>query len=386
MMKGLWKELKPLYQKFHGYIRYRLREIYGHNNVSRSGPIPTHLLDMWGFDWSYLTYLVKPYPKKPDIQLTTTMYKKGMSVLDMVRMSEDFYVSMGLEKMVPSFWKKSLFSHKAGEKVDCTISAWDFSPGDYRIKMPCASLNEHELLTVIHEMGHIEYDMMYSKQPYVFRNGANPAFHEAVGDAVSLSARVPSYLKKVGLLPEDTPFDKDPKIAINALMTQALKNIAILPFAITIDFWRWKAFSGEITPERYNDEWWNLKLEYQGVTPPAKRTKYDFDPGANSHICNNTPYARYFIGAVLQFQFHQALCKAANHVGPLHKCSIYGSKEAGAKLRAMLEMGRSKPWQDALEVLTGQRFIDASAIKSYFQPLENWLDKQQAKIKYPVGW
>jgi peptidyl-dipeptidase A len=168
------------------------------------------------------------------------------------------------------------------------------------------------------------------------------------------------------------------------LLKKALEKIAFFPFGLLIDEWRWKVFSGEIPPEKYNETWWQLRLKYQGVAPSIPRSEKDFDPGAKYHVAGNVPYMRYFLADILQFQFHRALARAAGCSEPLHRCSIYDSKEAGKRLNAMLQMGASHPWPDALEVLTGQRQMDATAIRDYFAPLEKWLAEQN-KGK-PTGW
>src|SRR5690606_14582 len=151
-----------------------------------------------------------------------------------------------------------------------------------------------------------------------------------------------------------------------------------------IDQWRWRVFSGEIPPERYNGEWWALRRQYQGIVPPVARDEQDFDPGAKYHIPGNTPYTRYFLSYILQFQFHKALCDAAGFKGPLHECSVFGNEEAGRRLREMLSLGASQPWPDTLEKLTGTREMDATAIIDYFQPLMTWLKEQNQSRK--CGW
>ncbi|MBV9156763.1 MAG: M2 family metallopeptidase, partial [Acidobacteriaceae bacterium] len=219
----------------------------------------------------------------------------------------------------------------------------------------------------------------YRTQPVSFRDGANDGFHEAIGDSIALSI-TPEYLKKIGLIEQVPP----PQADIPLLLRTALDKIAFLPFGLLIDKWRWEVFSGRVKPADYNKTWWKLREEYQGVAPPVDRTEADFDPGAKYHIPDNTPYARYFLAAVYQFQFYRGMCQAAGYNGPLNRCSVYGSKEAGERLKEMLALGNSKPWPEAMKVMTGQDKADASAIIEYFQPLMNWL-KQQNEGEKP-GW
>jgi peptidyl-dipeptidase A len=200
-----------------------------------------------------------------------------------------------------------------------------------------------------------------------------------VGDTIALSI-TPAYLMKLRLLQKVPPRSKD----LGLLLRQALDKIAFLPFGLLIDQWRWKVFSGEIPPPRYNQAWWELRRTYQGIAPPVDRNESDFDPGAKYHVPANVPYTRYFLAHILQFQFHRALAREAGCEGALHRCSIYGSEPAGKRLKAMLSMGASQPWPEALEVLTGERKMDATAILDYFAPLQEWLNEQN-KGK-PVGW
>ena len=297
----------------------------------------------------------------------------------MVKYAENFFVSMGFPPLPQTFWERSLFTKPADRDVVCHASAWDIdNQDDLRIKV-CLQVRDVDFVTVHHELGHNMYQRAYEKQPFLFENGANDGFHEAIGDSIAL-AITPEYLQKVGLLDQVPSADAD----ISQLLKQALDRVAFLPFGFTIDQWRWKVFSGEIKPADYNQAWWDLRLKYQGIAPPVARSEQDFDPGAKYHIAANVPYVRYFLAYILEFQFYRALCHEAGYTGPLNRCTFFGSKEAGAKFEKMLAMGQSKPWPDALEVLTGQRQMDASAILEYFAPLQKWLDEQNQGQK--VGW
>ncbi|HSR66186.1 MAG TPA: M2 family metallopeptidase, partial [Xanthomonadaceae bacterium] len=171
---------------------------------------------------------------------------------------------------------------------------------------------------------------------------------------------------------------------INAQMRMALAKVSFLPFGLMIDRWRWGVFDGSITPEHYNQAWWDLKAKYQGVAPVSPRGEDFFDPGAKYHVAANTPYTRYFLDYVLQFQFYKALCDASGYKGPLHSCSFYGSRAAGAKYEAMLAKGASQPWQQTLKDFTGSGRMDASALLEYFAPLQEWL--QQQNEGQTCGW
>ena len=376
----LWEQVKPLYMSLHAYVRKRLRETYGPNVVPEKGPIPAHLLgNMWAQQWGNIEPLVAPKDADPGFDLTARLKDKKIDELEMVRYGERFFTSLGFDPLPKTFWERSLFVKPKDRDVVCHASAWDVdNDNDLRIKM-CIEVNAEDFTTIHHELGHNFYQRAYNQKPFLFRDSANDGFHEAIGDTIALSI-TPSYLKKIGLIDKEPPASKD----IGLLLRMALDKIAFLPFGLLVDQYRWKIFSGEITPEQFNKAWWDLRLKYQGIAPPGTRTEDDFDAAAKYHVAANVPYTRYFLAHIQQFQFHRALCQAAGQQGPLNRCSIYDSKEAGAKLAAMLTMGVSKPWPDAMEALTGSRQMDATAILDYFAPLQKWLDEQNKGVA--VGW
>jgi len=369
----LWNQVKPLYEKLHCYVRGRLRDVYGKDKITDKGPIPAHLLgNMWAQEWANVYDLVVPYKSEPSLDVSKKLRDKKVSAKDMVRMGERFFTSLGLDPLPETFWQRSLFEKPQDRDVVCHASAWDVNfNNDLRIKM-CIQPKEEDLITIHHELGHDYYYHYYYKLPILFQAGANDGFHEGIGDTLALSV-TPTYLKDLGLLDKVPTGDKGD---INFLMKQALEKIAFLPFGKLIDQWRWDVFSGKIAPADYNKAWWALRLKYQGVVPPVARSESDFDPGAKYHVPANTPYTRYFLARIYQFQFHRALCAAAGHKGPLYTCSIFGSKPAGDKLKAMLAMGASRPWPEALKAISGESRGDAEALITYFAPLEKWLDEQ----------
>jgi len=375
----LWEQVKPLYLSLHTYVRGRLREKYG-DAVPERGPIPAHLLgNIWAQDWSNVYDLVAPKEADPGYDLTQILKAKKIDEKEMVRYGERFFVSLGFDPLPKTFWERSLFTKPRDRDVVCHASAWDVdNVADLRIKM-CIDITAEDFTTIHHELGHKIYQRAYNTRPVLFRDSANDGFHEAVGDTIALSI-TPEYLVEVGLL-EKAP---DPSKDIGLLLSSALDKVAFLPFGLLIDQWRWKVFSGEVTPGNYNQAWWELRRKYQGVAPQEPRGESFFDPGAKYHVPANVPYTRYFLARILQFQFHRALASTAGCAGPLHRCSIYADKEAGKKLDAMLRLGISRPWPDALEALSGQRQMDATAILDYFAPLQKWLDEQNKGT--PAGW
>ena len=375
----LWDQVRPLYLKLHAYVRIKLREKYG-DIVPANGPIPAHLLgNIWAQEWGNIYPLVAPANADPGYSLNDILQRRKMSPIDMVRAGERFYTSIGFEPLPQTFWQRSLFTRPKDREVVCHASAWDIDlEADVRIKM-CITPTAVDFTTIHHELGHNFYQRAYKDQPVIFRDSANDGFHEAIGDTVALSV-TPEYLVKIGLLDKAPDASRD----LGLLMRDALDKIAFLPFGLLIDQWRWQVFSGQVPAGEYNKAWWDLRLKYQGIAPPSARGDEWFDPGAKYHVPDNTPYTRYFLARILQFQFHRALATIAECTAPLNRCSAYESKEAGKRLNAMLSMGQSRPWPDALEALTGTRQMDATAIIDYFAPLSTWLDEQLAGK--PVGW
>jgi peptidyl-dipeptidase A len=368
----LWNQVRPLYVSLHTYMRTKLREKYGAAVVPEKGPIPAHLLgNMWAQSWDNLYEDVAPPNADPGYSLTDILKTKNIDALEMVRIGERFFTSLGFEPLPKTFWERSMFLKPRDREVVCHASAWAVdNVDDLRIKM-CIDTTDEDFTTIHHELGHNFYQRAYNRQSFLFRDSANDGFHEAIGDTIALSI-TPEYLVKIGMLPRSPDASRDTGL----LLRRALDKVAFLPFGLLIDEWRWKVFSGEIKPENYNASWWDLRLKYQGVTPPGSRSEADFDPGAKYHVAANVPYTRYFLAAVLQFQFHRALTQAGGCKEPLHRCSIYGNKGAGARLIRMLEMGQSRTWQEALFALTGSREMDATAMMEYFAPLKKWLDEQ----------
>ena len=378
----LYEQVKPLYSSLHCYARKRLAQRYGRDKVPDGKPIPAHLLgNMWAQQWNRVyDDLLKPYPAASIESADRQLQKQKWDAVRMAKSAESFYTSIGFPALPQTFWERSMLTRPRDREVVCHASAWDMDDkDDVRIKM-CMKPLEEDLFTVYHELGHVYYYIWYKDQPQLYQDGAHDGFHEAIGDAVNLSV-TPAYLRKIGLVGDVVP---SKEAIINQQMKMALDKIAFLPFGKLIDQWRWGVFSGRIKPAEYNKAWWELREKFQGVSAPVPRSEQDFDPGAKYHIPGNTPYTRYFLSFILQFQIHKALCAAAGFTGPLNECSIFGSTEAGRKYGEMLALGASQPWQDTLEKLTGTRSMDASAILDYFKPLATWLEEQNKD--QTCGW
>jgi len=392
-MEETWLGLKPLYEQLHAYVRHKLHEFYGDKVLSNSGPIPAHLLgNMWAQSWSNIADILKPYPSKPSINVTGEMIRQGWTPTKMFQKADDFFQSMGLDKMPDKFWSGSILEKpKDGRELTCHASAWDFYNGeDFRIKQ-CTRVNQEDFVTVNHEMGHIQYYLQYKNQSYFYRSGANPGFHEGVADILSLAVGTATYFQRLGLIGEEVDIS-DEQTNINILFDMALERIAFLPFGYLVDKFRWDVYSGKTTLENMNCHWWKLRNEIQGMRPPGKRDNDQFDAGAKYHVAGDVGYVRYFTAFIYEFQFYRALCKESGKYvpgdpkKPLHRCNFYGSREAGDKLREMLQMGASRPWMEAMEKMTGQKKMSTKALREYFEPLELWLKKENKKNGVQVGW
>jgi len=371
----LWGEVKPLYDQLHCYTRAQLNEKYGDAVQAKTGPIRADLLgNMWAQEWGNIYEIVAP-KGAGDLGFDTgqLLVAHGYDALKMVHTGVNFYSSLGFAEPAPTFWERSQFVKPRDREVICHASAWDIDQKeDVRIKM-CIKVNGDDFVTIHHELGHNYYQRAYNKLPYLYLNGANDGFHEAIGDTIALSI-TPQYLVQIGLLDAARvpAADKD----IGLLLKQAMDKVAFLPFGLLVDKWRWGVFAGTIKPANYNAAWTDLRRHYQGIVPPVARDETNFDPGAKYHIPGNTPYTRYFLARLLQFQFYEAACKQAGWTGPLHRCSFYGNKEVGRRFHAMLEMGASKPWPDALQAFTGSREMSGKSMIAYFKPLMIWLQAQ----------
>lgn len=378
----LWGQVKPLYDQLHCYVRSQLSERYGADVVPPIGPMPAHVLgNMWAQQWGNVSEMVAPEGAGVGYDLTEILVEQGFTPRKMVETGEAFFVSLGIDPLPETFWERSLITKPEDRDVVCHASAWDLDDQeDIRIKM-CTKVNADDFQTVHHELGHNIYQRAYRDLSILYRDGAHDGFHEAIGDFIALSI-TPEYLVRIGLIEESQipPASAD----LGLLMNQALDKIAFLPFGLLMDKWRWEVFAGEVAPERYNARWWELRRQYQGLVPPVERPADAFDPGGKYHIPNNVPYLRYFLSFIMQFQFHQAACELAGWEGPLHRCSIYGSREVGARFQEMMALGASQPWPDTLERFTGTRDMDGSAILAYFAPLMEWLEARNADRQ--CGW
>ncbi|XP_026471740.1 angiotensin-converting enzyme-like [Ctenocephalides felis] len=447
--KILWEQVEPLYKQLHAYVRYKLRNIYGETLIPVRGCIPAHLLgNMWAQTWTNLFNETMPYPENKLPDITAAMRKKGYTPKKMFRIAEHFFLSLNMSAMPTSFWRNSVITRPSEDvNISCHPSAWDMFDGkDFRIKM-CTEVTYENFVTIYHEMGHVQYYLEYKNLPLPYRKGANPGFHEAIGDTIALSVMTMCYLKKIGLAEKAKHFknaqhDKNHKIFgdsarkiiekdlnfeektddnddededfrkssvkdlgpcdkkdMNFLMRMALEKVAFLPFGYIVDLWRSDVSGGMISERDYNEHWWKLRGKYQGICPPLQRSEEDFDPGAKYHIAAGVPYLRYFISTIIQFQFYSALCQRAGQYveteyeddetdgSPfLHRCSIYGCPAVGEQLKEALSLGSSRPWPEVMKILANDDTMDATALLKYFEPLHKYLEQENERNKEEIGW
>ncbi|CAF0962495.1 unnamed protein product [Didymodactylos carnosus] len=385
MLDQLLQDILPLYTQIHAYVRGKLCQKYP-KKFDCNGPIPAHLLgNMWAQQWQDRLDDVLPYPETPLANMTKILLEKKVTIHEMYLISENFFTSIGMSAMTKKFWTKSMFEKPKNRSVVCHASASNMAnKDDYRVKI-CTEINDDNFYTVHHEMGHIEYYMAYDKvQPIVYREGANSAFHEAIGDTIGMFVLSPTHLVKLDFISEDIINEK---YEMNFLMRMALQKVAFLPFAYVMDKFRFALFRNEIDRSKLNRIWWNMRLKYGGLMPPVTRSEENFDPGAKYHVVSNVPYTRYFLAHILQFQFHRSLCQiGGQNEQPLHLCDIYQQKHVGARFRQMLDMGNSRHWSYILETLTGESTFTSEAILDYFQPLYKWIKQENIRQGYPVGW
>ncbi|XP_065336215.1 angiotensin-converting enzyme-like isoform X2 [Cloeon dipterum] len=375
-----WAQIEPLYRQLHTYVRRKLSVRYGEDLVRPRGPIPAHLLgNMWSQSWTAVEEFVMPYPFKRLPDVSAELSRQGYTPLSLLQVAEQWFTSLGLPAMPNEFWRKSIIQKPLDRPILCSSSAWDFCDGiDYRLKM-CASPTYADFVSAHHELAHVQYYMHYAAQPPLFREGANPAFHEAVGEMVTLTVTNPDHLQRLGLFAGNNSSDEE--IHINYLMRIALEKLAFVPYSYIVDLWRWKVFSGEYSAKELNERWWQLRLGIQGIAPPVRRSERDFDIAAKKHVVTHRPYIGYMVSSLLQFQILQALCRTAGHRGNLHRCDLQNRREAGKLLSQLMSSGSSKPWPEVLRDLTGgdQALLDPRALLEYFTPLEQWLRVQNGR-------
>lgn len=383
IVEQLWQELKPLHRLLHAYIRKKMSEIYP-GLIELDKPIPVHLTkDVFGSMMTYLETEVLPFPDIGRIDLGPTMRRKNFTEESIFHYADEFFVSLNLSEVPPNFWNHSVFKKIPHHYMACHPTAFDmYKYDDVRIRM-CTSLTSRDFYIVHHEMGHIQHYLQYKSLPFWFRRSPHGAFGEAIGDAIALAAMSPTHLKRIGLLEN---YNSTREETLNFLMSQSLSRLFLPPYAYALDLWRWSVYNGSIQPFEYNRRYWDLVCEYQGMKADTPRNERYFDPGTKLHVAFDLSYIKYFLAHVFQFQIYDVLCQEAGHQGPLHLCDLHNSSAAGAKLKLLLGLGSSKPWEDILEEFAGVRTFSAKSCLKYFQPLYDYLQELNDRGEIQVGW
>ncbi|OTF69605.1 hypothetical protein BLA29_007606 [Euroglyphus maynei] len=204
---------------------------------------------------------------------------------------------------------------------------------------------------------------------------------------MALSVVTPEHLVKVGLL-NKFQFENNPDdMNLNFQLHMAMDKIVFLPFAFVMDKWRWDVFNDDKLNDHMNRHWWELRLKYQGISPPVKRTENDFDPGSKYHIPAGVEYVRYFVSHILQFQFYKHLCQnVTKRDDKLYQCDFYENRQAGQQLIEMLRKGSSDHWENILKDFIGTSKMSTDALYEYFAPLNQTLTEFINKNQIPIGW
>lgn len=375
-------DILPFYRKLHAFARYRLKEKFP-NLIELNGTIPAHFLrDIHTQLFTGISDMLMPYPEVQQQDVTAELLAQNWTVIKIAKTSENFFTSMGLPKLPDHFWESSRFEQTSNKPSGChAVASHNHDMSKLMISM-CGFVDERNLFTLHHEMGHIYYYIAYKNLPAPHRHSPNAAFHEGIGDTIYLSVITREYLEQIGLIRNQTDSQEN---EINNLMAQALHDIPNLPASWLYEKWRHDIRDRHMNDSDWNAYWWELKEVYQGIHPPEPRDD-KLDPIAKWHLPAMYPYLRYFYATTMRYMLHESLCREINHTGPIAKCTIYGQKKAGEMLWRFMQLGRSKYWTEILQEFTGYNRFSAAPMMHYYEPLISWLDRYIAENNIPVGW
>jgi peptidyl-dipeptidase A len=367
LLDGAIEQLRPLFSELHCYARRKYAERLG--QPVPAGPLPAHWVgNRWAQSWPSLVASVDLDPLLAN--------RTGEFI---VRTAEQYYVSMGFERLPETFWARSdLYPIPTGQtrKKNSHASAWHIDLENDVRSLMSVEPDARWLSTAHHELGHIYYYMSYSRTdvPPVLRRGANRGFHEAVGDLISLSVIQEPYLRSIGLLPEGTRLESD-----QMLLNEALeKGPVFFMFAAgTMSHFEHDLYAGNLPADQLNARWWQYVRHYQGVVPPTTRDESHCDACTKTHI-NDDPgqYYDYALATLLVYQMHEHICRNIVHADP-HACTYAGNREVGDWLRRLLEPGASRDWRAMLRELTGED-LSAGAMLRFYEPLRPVLERENA--------
>ncbi|XP_049870966.1 angiotensin-converting enzyme-like isoform X2 [Pectinophora gossypiella] len=374
----IWREIKPLYDLIHDYVRAKLKAHYKDDIKRKDGMIPAHILgNLWAQDWQAIYPTVASFPEyiRPKILKNETIHSKDL--FDSVDL---FHQSLGFESARDTYQD----IRETMTTANCLPSSHDMCDGVnykkyfvYRIKWCGEKITDVAvgLSRAARLLGHVQYFKHYRHLPPLYRDGPNPAFHDAISDIVAVQLTTPEYLKSLNFVKVETGTE----VTLNHLLWVALEKFPLMAYAYVLDKWRWDVF-GNKSLENWNQHWWDLRMKETGVSPPVPRNESDLDPAAKYHVVSHVQYITYLISHVLEFQILLSLCRVANHTGPLHECSLYGVKEAGKLLSDGMSLGASEDWRTVLKAITGETELSTKGILEYFSTLEEFLKKENVNL------
>ncbi|MDP4172466.1 MAG: M2 family metallopeptidase [Bacteroidota bacterium] len=366
-------ELWPLYRELHTWARYTLAERYGQKVPDM---IPAHWLpNRWGQEWEDLVDV-------KGLDLDKELKQKSAGWI--IKQGEEFYESLGFGPLGESFYEKSSLyplPENSPFKKNNHASAWHIDLKNDVRSLMSVEPNTEWWGTVLHELGHIYYFKTYSNPdvPLVLRNGANRAFHEAMGSLIGLASMQTPFLEGRGLVPAGAKTDN-----IEQLLKEALEQVVLIPWgAGVMTEFEYELYANNLPKDQYNKKWWELKRKYQGIEPPKERGEEYCDAASKTHI-NDDPaqYYDYSMSVILLFQFHDYIAKNILHQDP-HATNYWGEKKVGDFLKKLMRPGASKDWRELLKQSIGSD-MSAKAMIEYFSPLRSYLKEVNKGRKYTL--
>ena len=359
------REIWPLYRELHTWARYELAERYG---AEVPELLPAHWLpNRWGQDWVAMV-------KVEGLDLDGALADKTPEWV--VEQAEQFYVSLGFDKLPPVFWERSSLyplPADAEHKKNNHASAWHLDLQNDVRSLMSVQANQRWWSTTHHELGHIYYYMAYTRPevPPVLRGGANRGFHEAVGSLLGIVSMQKPFLEGRGLADPSAEVDE-----IQALLAEALDAIVFIPFSAgTMTHFERDLYAGGLAKDQYNARWWHYVQAVQGIAPPSERGEEYCDAASKTHINDDAAqYYDYAVSNILLHQMHRHIARNILDQDP-RATNYYGQKDVGTFLDGILKLGATEDWRQVMREHLGED-ISAQAMLEYFEPLTTYLKAQ----------
>ncbi|XP_013173794.1 PREDICTED: angiotensin-converting enzyme-like [Papilio xuthus] len=368
----LWSEIKPLYKLLHTYVRVKLKKHFKSELSKKEKTIPAHILgNLWAQEWQAVYNKVAIYP---DIPRPTAINNKLLHAKDLFDEVDKFHQSLGFASARQAYQDIK----ETATSANCLPSSHDMCDGvNYKIKWCGENLTDVSvgLSRAARLLGHVQYFKHYRQLQPLYRDGPNPAFHDAISDIVAVQLTSPAHLNTLNLAQVTT----GPHAELNHLLWLALEKLPLVAYAYVLDRWRWDIFANS-SLKNWNQHWWDLRVNETGISPPVPRNESDLDPAAKYHVVSHVQYITYLVSHVLEFQILSSLCKKANYTGPLHNCSLRDVKEAGKLLSNGMSLGAGVDWRTVLQAITGETDLSSAGLLEYFAPLSQYLRKENEKM------